>query len=66
MKALKVLVIAIVAICTFGSARAQVVVKARIGDDHQHRRVVVQHRQYHRRVVVVHHHYRHDRDNRRY
>jgi len=65
MKTLKVLVIAIVAIFTFGSARAQVVVKARIGDQ-PHRRVVVQHRQYHRRVVVVHRHYRHDRDHRRY
>ncbi len=47
MKALKLLVIALVAIFTFGTAEAQVVVKARIGD------------RPHRRVVVVHHHYRH-------
>ncbi len=65
MKTLKVLVIAIVAIFTFGSTQAQVVVKARIGDPH-HRRVVVRHRQYHRHVVVVRHHYRYDRYHHRY
>jgi len=64
MKALKVLVIAIVAIFTFGSTRAQVVVKARIGEQPR-RRVVVVHRPYHRHVVVVHHHYRRDRDHNR-
>jgi len=64
MKTLKVLVIAIVAIFTFGSARAQVVVKARIGD-RPHRRIVY-HRPYRHRVVVVRHHYRYDRYHHRY
>ena len=60
MKYLKVLIVAIVAACTFGSAQAQVRVKVGIGQQDHHRRVVVvQHHRYHRpvrrEVVVVHH-----------
>jgi len=64
MKTLKVFLIAVVALLTFGSAKAQVVVKARIGERQHHR--VVYHRPYHHRVVVVHHHYRYDRYHHRY
>jgi len=64
MKYLKVIVLAVVAACTFGSAQAQVRVGVGVGiGDRDHRRVVVQHRRYHRpyhrpyhrEVVVVHH-----------
>ena len=55
MKYLKVVLLAIVAVCTFASAQAQV--NVRIGDRHpRHRRVVVVRHRYHRHhdVVVVH------------
>lgn len=53
MKAFKILVIAIVALFTFGSAKAQVRVRATIGGGGYHRHYV------HRRVVVVHRPYHH-------
>jgi len=59
MKYLKVVLLAIVAVCTFASAEAQV--NVRIGDHHRpyHRRAVVVHHRYHRHhdVVVVRHRY---------
>jgi hypothetical protein len=62
MKIFKTVAFAIVALCFFGSAEAQVVVKARIGERPHHRVVVVHHRYYrhhyrprHREVVVVRH-----------
>lgn len=52
MKAVKVLMIAIVALFTFEGAKAQVIVKARVGAPvHRHYRHPV------RRTVVVRHHY---------
>ncbi|WP_184548686.1 hypothetical protein [Mucilaginibacter sp. FT3.2] len=65
MKTIKVLLIALVALFTFEGAKAQVVVKARVGAPvHRHyhhrpvrRTVVVRHRvrrPYHHRPVVVH------------
>jgi hypothetical protein len=66
MKTIKVLMIAIIALFTFEGAKAQVVIKARVGAPiHRHyyhpvRRTVVvahpvYHRPYHRRAVVVRH-----------
>jgi len=63
MKYLKVLLIAVITVVTFGSAKAQVVVKARVGAP------VHRHYVHHRRAVVVrpvhhrhwHHHRRHIR-----
>ena len=55
MKILKVILIALVTVFTFGSANAQV--NIRIGNRHPRRRVIVVHRPYHRRVIVVHHPY---------
>jgi hypothetical protein len=58
MKYLKVLLIAIVAVFTFGSAKAQVVVRARIGAPaHRH--------YYHRRPVYHHYHHRYYRRHHR-
>ncbi len=51
MKTIKVLMIAIIALFTFEGAKAQVVVKARVGAPvHRH----YYHRPYHRAVVVTH------------
>jgi hypothetical protein len=47
MKTLKVLIIALVAIFTFGTAHAQVAIRARIGTPPHH----------HYHHVVYHHHY---------
>lgn len=53
MRYLKILVVAVIMAFTFGSAKAQVVVRARIGAPVRHR-VVVRQRVYHRpRTVVV-------------
>ncbi|MCR8561697.1 hypothetical protein KXD93_28840 [Mucilaginibacter sp. BJC16-A38] len=60
MKYLKVLLIAVVTVITFGSAKAQVVVKARVGG------LVHRHYVHHRRVVVRPVHHRHWRHHRRY
>ena len=53
MKYLKVLLVAVITVITFGSARAQVVVKARVGQPvhrhyYRHHRPIVHHRPYHR------------------
>lgn len=67
MKTIKLLAVAIAAVCFFETANAQVVVRARIGTPPPPHRVVVVHRPpVHRRVVVVHHrpyrhHYAHHR-----
>ena len=61
MKYLKVLAVAVIAMFAFEGAKAQVVVKARIGapvHHTYHRRTVVvnrpvYHRNYHRRAVIV-------------
>jgi hypothetical protein len=61
MKYLKVLAVAVIAMFAFEGAKAQVVVKARMGAPVQrtyHRRTVVvnrpvYHRNYHRRAVIV-------------
>jgi hypothetical protein len=58
MKILKTLLFALVATFFFGSAEAQVRVKASVGDKAAHRRMVVVHhpvRHYHHRHVVVRH-----------
>lgn len=66
MKVLKIAIIALVTVFTFGAAQAQVRVHATIGARPVHHRVVVVHHRpvYHHRVVVVHHrpvyhHYHH-------
>lgn len=66
MKYLKVLLIAVITVITFGSAKAQVVVRARVGAPvhrhyYQHRRVVVSHRPAYRSHVYWRHHRRHYR-----
>jgi hypothetical protein len=48
MKALRILAVAVMAMCFFGSAHAQVVVRARIGTPPPRHRVVVVNRGYHR------------------
>ncbi|WP_448699420.1 hypothetical protein ACFGVR_20690 [Mucilaginibacter sp. AW1-3] len=68
MKTLKVLLIAFVALLTFGSAKAQIVLRPHVGPPPPpppHPRIVL-HRPFHHRVVVVRHHYRHDRYHHRY
>jgi hypothetical protein len=55
MKYLKVLLVAIIAVCTFGTSQAQI--RVRIGDRPH---------AYHRRVVVVHHHNWHHRSYHRH
>lgn len=65
MKAVKILMIAIIALFTFEGAKAQVVVKARVGAPvHRHyyrhpvrRAVVIRHNHYHHRPIVVRHVY---------
>lgn len=56
MKMLKIMLIALITVFTFGAAKAQVRVRATIGAPVHHRVVVVHRRPvYHRRVVVVRH-----------
>lgn len=55
MKTLKLLAVAIAAVCCFETANAQVVVRARIGAPAPRHRVVVVQQPVHRRVVVVQH-----------
>lgn len=58
MKILKIAIIALVTVFTFGAAEAQVRVHATIGA-RPHRTVVVHRRVYHHRAVIVHHPVRH-------
>jgi hypothetical protein len=53
MKALKILAVAVVAVCCIETANAQVVVRARIGTPPPRHRVVVVQRPVHHRVVVT-------------
>ncbi|MEO6523906.1 MAG: hypothetical protein ABIN91_19640 [Mucilaginibacter sp.] len=68
MKSLKILAVAVAAVCFFETANAQVVVRARIGTPPPRHRVVVVQHPVQRRVVVTRsyhrpyrHHYVHHR-----
>lgn len=67
MKYLKVLLVAVVTVITFGSAQAQVVVRARVGAP-VHRRHFVRHRTVVvvRRPIIRHRYVRHHRYHRHY
>lgn len=58
MKFLRVIAVAIMALAFFSSAKAQVVVRARIGGQPHHRREVIVHRPYHRPYHRGYHHHR--------
>lgn len=54
MKLIKFLLVAVITVCTFMTASAQVSVRARIGTEHRvHHRTVVVRRPIHHRTVVV-------------